>query len=89
MGDLSTLLVPDDLPDRRTPESVTDGEVSEVAVELVARMLADVRELRHERRRLRGEIDALAERVENPGLRLALVTKFPWTRRFIRTERPT
>ena len=67
VGDLSTLLVPDDLPDRRTPESVTDGEVSEVAVELVARMLGDVRELRHERRRLRGEIDALARARGEPG----------------------
>ena len=50
IGDLDSLLVPDELPERRTPESVTDAEVAEVAVELAARMLHDVRDLRHERR---------------------------------------
>ncbi len=60
---------------------MTDGEVAEVAVELVATMLDDVRELRHERRDLRGEIDAAgASASENPGLRLALVTRYPWLR---------
>jgi hypothetical protein len=42
-GDLSHLLVPDELPDRRTPDTVTDREVAQVAVELVATLLADVR----------------------------------------------
>ena len=36
IGDLDSLLVPDELPPRRVPESVTDGEVAEVAVELAA-----------------------------------------------------
>jgi hypothetical protein len=48
-GDLDDLLVPDALEPRRVPSSVTDAEVSEVAVELVARLLGDVRELRSSR----------------------------------------
>ena len=36
VGDLDLLLVPDDLPPRRHPDSVTDAEVAEVAVDLVA-----------------------------------------------------
>ena len=38
-GDLDALLVPAVLEPRRTPASVTDAEVAEVAVELVARLL--------------------------------------------------
>ncbi len=57
VGELDGLLVPDRLPERRRPDSVTDAEVAEVAVELVATMLGDVRDLRHERRRLRAELD--------------------------------
>jgi hypothetical protein len=49
-GDLDDLLVPDTIEPRRVPSSVTDSEVSEVAVELVARLLGDVRELRAARR---------------------------------------
>jgi hypothetical protein len=44
IGDLDRLLVPDELPTRRHPSSVTDAEVAEVAVTLVARLLQDVRE---------------------------------------------
>jgi hypothetical protein len=44
VGDADDLLVPDDLPPRRHPSSVTDAEVAEVAVNLVARLLEDVRE---------------------------------------------
>jgi len=47
-GDLSDLLVPDELEPRRSVTSVTDAEVAEVAVQLVARMLEDVRELRQQ-----------------------------------------
>jgi hypothetical protein len=46
VGDEQLLLVPDELPDRRTPDTVTDAEVAEVASWLVARMLGDVRDLR-------------------------------------------
>jgi hypothetical protein len=46
VGDSAHLRVPDDLPERRTPDSVTDAEVAAVAVELVAVLLGDVRGLR-------------------------------------------
>ena len=36
VGDLDLLLVPDDLPPRRHPDSVTDAEVADVALDLVA-----------------------------------------------------
>jgi hypothetical protein len=45
-GDLDDLLVPDELEHRRSVTSVTDAEVAEVAVQLVARLLEDVRDLR-------------------------------------------
>ena len=57
VGELDNLLVPDQVPERRRPDSVTDAEVAQVAVELVATMLGDVRDLRHERRRLQAELD--------------------------------
>jgi hypothetical protein len=77
IGDLNSLLVPDSLPERRTPDSVTEAEVATVAVELAARMLHDVRDLRHERRVLRRELEELRQ---NPSLRQALVNRFPWLR---------
>ncbi|WP_051276533.1 hypothetical protein [Marmoricola sp. URHB0036] len=83
IGDLDTLLVPDQLPERRTPESVTDAEVAEVAVELAARMLHDVRDLRHERRALRHEVERERHRADNPSLRLALVHRWPWLSRLL------
>ncbi len=60
VGELNSLLVPDQLPERRQPDSVTDAEVAQVAVELVATMLGDVRRLRQERRRLQAELDVPA-----------------------------
>jgi hypothetical protein len=59
IGDLDRLLVPDRLPERRHPDSVTDAEVAGVAVELVATMLDDVRALRK-------EIKVLGNRLEEP-----------------------
>jgi hypothetical protein len=44
VGELDSLLVPDELPARRHPSSVTDAEVAEVAVSLVARLLTDLKE---------------------------------------------
>lgn len=41
-GDVDLLLVPDDLPPRRHPESVTDAEVADVALDLVATLLRDL-----------------------------------------------
>ena len=46
VGRLEHLLVPETLEERRVPSSVTDAEVAEVAVDLVAVMLGDVRRLR-------------------------------------------
>lgn len=90
VGDLAALLVPEEVPPRRTPESVTDREVAQVAVELAARLLHDVRDLRHERRSLRREQHALlreqhllreqlaaSREREDPGLRVGLSRRFP------------
>ncbi|TWG95129.1 hypothetical protein L615_000500000730 [Nocardioides sp. J9] len=51
VGDVDHLRVPDELPERRTPDSVTDAEVAAAATELVAVLLGDVRELRNAARR--------------------------------------
>lgn len=84
IGDLDALLVPEELPERRIPSSVTDAEVAEVAVALAARMLHDVRDLRHERRALRREIETLRNR-SDIGVRVALGRRFPRLRRLLRT----
>jgi hypothetical protein len=83
IGDLESLLVPDELAPRRLPESVTDAEVAEVAVELSARLLHDVRDLRHQRRGLRHELAETHKRLaesqarEDPGLRVSLSRRWP------------
>lgn len=61
IGDLEDLLVPDHVAERRHPDSVADAEVAGVAVELVATMLSDVRELRQDRRRRRRQAHVAAE----------------------------
>ena len=43
VGDLDSLLVPDDVPPRRHPSSVTDAEVADVALDLAARLMRVVR----------------------------------------------
>lgn len=53
VGDLDALRVPDDLPERRHPDSVTDGEVADVALDLVAGLMDDVRRLTEENNELR------------------------------------
>ncbi|MFC4784111.1 hypothetical protein ACT8ZV_06530 [Nocardioides sp. MAHUQ-72] len=55
VGRLEHLLVPEHLEERRTADSVTDTEVADVALDLVAVMLGDVRRLR---RRAAAEEDA-------------------------------
>jgi hypothetical protein len=79
IGDLRDLLVPDDLPPRRSVDSVTEAEVAEVATALVGRMLHDVRRIRTERNDLRRRLEEEEARPV-PGLREALATRFPWTR---------
>ncbi len=83
IGDLEDLRVPDELPPRRLVDSVTEGEVAEVATALAGRMLYDVRELRTERGELQRALDEVRERPV-PGLREAIATRFPWTRRIVR-----
>ncbi len=83
IGDLESLRVPDELPPRRLVDSVTDAEVAEVATALAGRMLHDVRELRTERGELQRALDSVRERPV-PGLREAIATRFPWTRRIVR-----
>jgi hypothetical protein len=80
IGDLGTLLVPDVLEPRRTVDSVTEAEVAEVATALAGRMLHDVRRIRTERNQLRRELERSRTA---PGLRAAVATRFPWTRRFV------
>ena len=82
IGDVRHLLVPDELPPRRSVDSVTDAEVAEVATALVGRIMHDVRRIRTERNELRRRL-AEAEARPVPGLREALATRFPWTRRFV------
>jgi hypothetical protein len=53
VGSLDHLRVPAELEPRRSTTSVTDAEVAEVAVDLAATMLGDVRRLRQERGRAR------------------------------------
>jgi hypothetical protein len=48
VGNLDHLRVPEVLEPRRSTRSVTDDEVADVAVDLVARMLGDVRDLRRQ-----------------------------------------
>ncbi len=90
VGDLDALLVPAELPPRRTPDSVTDDEVAEVAVELSARLLHDVRDLRHERRDLSKQLTASKAR-EDLGLRVGLARRFPVLRPMLLrgTHRPS
>ncbi|MGA8848150.1 MAG: hypothetical protein WB471_16165 [Nocardioides sp.] len=56
IGDLDHLLVPETIEERRTPASVAEGEVAEVALDLAATLLGDVRALRqrHRTRAARG-----------------------------------
>jgi len=82
VGDVRDLLVADVLEPRRAVDSVTEAEVAEVATALVGRMMHDVRRIRTERNELRRLLEE--ERAKpSPGLREAVATRFPWTRRFV------
>ena len=84
IGDVRDLLVAETLEPRRRVDSVTEAEVAEVATALAGRMLHDVRRIRTERNELRRLLEQ--ERAKPvPGLRAALVTRFPWAGRFVRT----
>jgi hypothetical protein len=79
IGDLG---VPETLEPRRSVDSVTEAEVAEVATALAGRMLHDVRRIRTQRNELRRELEEERARPA-PGLREAMATRFPWTRRFV------
>ncbi len=53
IGSVDDLRVPDELPERRTPADVSEGELAQVAVDTVAAMLADVRRLTRKVKALR------------------------------------
>ena len=50
LGDVDDLRTPADLPPRRHPETVTDGEMLAAATATIAAMMTDVRQLTEERR---------------------------------------
>jgi hypothetical protein len=82
IGDVGDLLVADTLEPRRRVDSVTEAEVAEVATALAGQMLHDVRRIRNHRNELRRLLEEERARPV-PGLRDALATRFPWTRRFV------
>ncbi len=49
IGDVNALRVPEEIPERRTPDTVTDAEVAAAATELVAVLMDDVRRLHRQR----------------------------------------
>jgi len=82
IGDVRDLLVAETLEPRRRVDSVTEAEVAEVATALAGQMLHDVRRIRTERNELRQQLEHERARPV-PGLREALATRFPWTRRLV------
>ena len=82
IGDVHDLLVAETLEPRRRVDSVTEAEVADVATALAGQMLHDIRRIRTERNELRRQLDEAAARPV-PGLREALATRFPWTRRIV------
>jgi hypothetical protein len=65
------------LEPRRSTLSVTDEEVADVAVDLVARMLGDVRELRRSQRPGRRSAPAASTRLVALGDRLRRLARRP------------
>ena len=87
IGDLDALRVPDELPDRRTVDSVTDAEVAGIATDLVAQLLGDLSASRAEAGRLRRRLD----RALNPPVPVPVTVPPRWRRmgaRVKRTVRP-
>jgi len=89
VGDVDDLLTPETLPERRHPDSVTDTEVAQVAVETIAVMLADVRRLTGELNTAKRALRRLRTRTPVGGLRarLARSTTFGRIRRRLRRIR--
>ena len=70
VGDASALQVPEEIPERRTPDSVTDAEVADAGAELVAVLLGDIRELRRKPGAQEGPTGRLSQ----------LLRRVPWRR---------
>ncbi|MGA8258210.1 MAG: hypothetical protein WB767_16700 [Nocardioides sp.] len=64
IGDLESIRVPTELPDRRHPDSVTDAEVADVALDLVADLLGEVRRLSQAQRTSDGDSRSVAHRAQ-------------------------
>ncbi len=73
-GDAAVLRTPEQLPERRHPDDVTDAELVEAATATIAAMLSDVRDLTRERRTLEARVSELegpgAARLRSGGRRL-------------------
>lgn len=67
-GDLERLRVPEDLPVTRSEQDVTDSELLELALDVIAATMADVRDLTTENKRLRAILTESPRR-EPPPLR--------------------
>jgi len=73
VGDLDSLRVPDELPERRHPSSVTDAEVADVALDLAARLMSDLKD---------GQRPGASQGMEAPARRaLARRARRRWSRR--------
>lgn len=72
IGSLDDLRVPNELVPRRHPSSVTDAEVAEVAVELVATIMEDVRDRSEGRRALKARVAELEHALNRSRIRSLL-----------------
>ena len=63
IGDLALLAVPEELPERRHPDRVTDEEMLEAATATIASMLSDVRSLHDENKRLEELVEVRSRRL--------------------------
>ena len=81
VGDIDRLRTPAELPERRHPDSVTDGEMLDAAVATIAAMLTDVRRLTREARALRRTVDRLErERVPAAARKVTRGMRRMWRR---------
>lgn len=85
VGDVEDLRTPADLPQRRHPDSVTEGEMLEAATATIAEMMHDVRRLTAERDALAGHTHdtraaAVRERLPEPVRKAARRARAVWRR---------
>lgn len=85
IGDVEDLRTPADLPERRHPDTVTEGEMLEAATATIADMMHDVRRLTAERDALTGHdhdtrAAAVRERLPEPVRKAARRARRVWRR---------